>query len=47
MRVLNRLTIFFERTSSFAQTWPRTINNLIDMKSRYNHAKGLFEKTNN
>ncbi len=44
---LKQITLFFETIALVAQAWPQTVDNLVDLRTRYNSTKSLFEDTNN
>ncbi len=44
---LKQVTLFFEQTTLIAQTWPQTIDNLTNVKMKYNIIENLLEDTNN
>lgn len=44
---LKQITFFFEQIALVAQAWPQIVDSLVDLKTRYNSTKSLFEDTNN
>ncbi len=44
---LKQVTLFFEQVTLIAYMWPQTINDLADLKSKYNNAENLLEDINN
>ncbi len=44
---LKQVTIFFEQTTLIAQTWLQKIDNLVNLKSKYNTTNNLLIDTNN
>lgn len=44
---LKQITFFFEQIALVAQAWPQIVDNLVDLRTRYNSIKSLFEDTNN
>jgi hypothetical protein len=44
---LKHVTLSFEQIVIIAQTWPQTVDNVADLRSKYNNVKNLLEDINN
>ncbi len=44
---LKHVTFFFEQATLIAQTWPQIVDNLTDLRSKYNNVKNLLKNKNN
>jgi hypothetical protein len=44
---LKKVTLFFEQAALVAQTWIQTVNNLANLKTKYNSNNYLLKDINN